>query len=154
MNQIAVTVSVRVSLAQHTPAQTLTMPVVVLPHPIAQPEALLTPAPEFIDPGYGGTRFRRLALERRPAAVAANGVKPAAVYSPDRLAPQAADQVRDGVVFRRVGMRLLFLNRPGGDELESADALVMPWRWGSPWPSPLAGMVTAAALAILPRRSL
>jgi len=128
MNQVAVTCAVRVSLTQHTPAQTLTMPVVALRHPIAQTEALLTPAPEFIDPGYRGTTFSHPALGRWPAAVAASGIESAAVCSPDRLAHQVADQVRDSVVFRRAGMRLRFLNRPGSDELEPADAHVMSWR--------------------------
>jgi hypothetical protein len=154
MNQIAVTFSVRVAFAQHTPAQTLTLPVVALRDPIAQTGAILTPAPEFIDPGYGGVTFNRPALERRPAAVAASGIEPAAVYSPDRLAYQAADQGRDGVGCQRAGMKLLCLNRPGGDGWEPADAPRLPWRYRSPRPSPLTVTVTAPLPAVTPRRPL
>ena len=154
MNQVAVAFSAPISSAQHAPAQTLASPVVALRDRIAQTGAVLNPASEFIDPGYDGATFIRPALEQQQEAVAASGVEPAAVYSPDRLARQAADQVRGGVVFQRAGMKLLFLNRPVGDGLEPADAHRVPWRCCSLRPSPLAVTVTAPALAVMPRRPL
>ena len=154
MNQVAVTFSAWVTSAQHTPTQTLTSPVVALRDRIAQMGAVLNPAPEFIDPGYGGATLIRPALERRQEAVATRGVESAAIYLSDRLVPQAADQVRSGVVFQRAGMRLLCLTRPVGDGLEPADAHRVPWRCRSPRPSLLAVTVTAPVPAVTPRRPL
>lgn len=154
MNPVAVTVSARVASAPHTSAPTLASSVVALRDRIAQIGAMLNPAPEFIDPGYQGSALICPALERRQEAVAASGVEPAAVCSPNRLARQAADQVRGGVVFPRAGRRLLFLNRPVGDRLEPADAYVVPWRCGSPRPSPLAITVTVPVPAVTSRRPL
>jgi hypothetical protein len=154
MNRVAIAFSAQVSAAQHPPAQTLTSPVVALGDRIAQRGAVLNPAPECIDLGYGGATLIRPALERQQEALATSGVAPAAIYLLDRLGPQAADQLRSGVVFQRAGMRVLLLTRPVGDGLEPADAHRVPWRCRSPRPSPLAVTVTALVPAVTPRRPL
>ena len=125
MSTVVVAFYARVSSEQQAQAQTIASQVAALRDHIAQVDEVLSPAHEFIDPGYSGSTLIRPALERLRDAVAAGEVERVYVYSPDRLARKYAYQVMLVDEFQRAGVELVFLNRPVGHSPEDELLLQM-----------------------------
>jgi len=79
---------------------------------------LLLAEDTFLDEGYSGATLIRPALERLRDRVAAGGLDRLYVHSPDRLARKYAYQVLLVDEFERVGVAVVFLNRPLGQTPE------------------------------------
>ena len=73
---------------------------------------------QFVDDGYSGSTLVRPALDRLRDLVATGAVNRIYVHSPDRLARNYAYQVLLIDEWRRVGVEVVFLNRPLGESPE------------------------------------
>jgi site-specific DNA recombinase len=81
---------------------------------------MIAEAMEFLDDGYSGATLVRPALERRRDLLAAGTVDRLSGHSPDRLARQYAYQVLLVDEVRRLGVAVIFWNRPLGQNPEEA----------------------------------
>jgi site-specific DNA recombinase len=104
----------RVSSDQQAQAETIASQVAALRGRIEQDALKLEEDRSFIDEGYSGQTLIRPALERLRDLVAAGGLDRLYVHSPDRLARKYAYQVLLMEELRRVGVEVVFLNRPIG----------------------------------------
>jgi site-specific DNA recombinase len=73
---------------------------------------------EFLDENYTGATLVRPALERLRDLMATGAVERLYVHSPDRLARKYAYQVLLVEEFQRLGVEMVFLNRPLGQSPE------------------------------------
>jgi site-specific DNA recombinase len=78
----------------------------------------LEPADCFVDEGYSGSILVRPALEQLRDAAASGRIERLYVHAPDRLARRYAHQALLIDELRRVGVEIVFLNRPIGDTPE------------------------------------
>ncbi|ADE16061.1 Resolvase domain protein [Nitrosococcus halophilus Nc 4] len=118
MSTRSVALYARVSSEHQAQAQTIQSQLAALRERIEGDGERLCPEHEFIDAGYSGSTLIRPALERLRDAVAGGEVERVYVYSPDRLARKYAYQVMLVDEFQRVGVELVFCNRPLGQSPE------------------------------------
>src|ERR1700741_2083104 len=114
MPALRVALYARVSSEQQTEQRTIASQVTALEAKIIEDGLYLEPDHRFIDEGYSGATLVRPALERLRDRVAAGAVDRVYVHSPDRLARRYAYQVLLIDEFRRLGVEIIFLNRPIG----------------------------------------
>src|SRR5690348_639804 len=108
----------RVSSEQQVTAHTIASQVSAMRAQAATDGVLLLAEDEFLDEGYSGATLIRPALERLRDRAAAGGLDRLYVHSPDRLARKYAYQVLLVDEFQRVGVEVVFLNRPLGQTPE------------------------------------
>jgi site-specific DNA recombinase len=118
MNQLQAAVYARVSSEQQVTAHTIASQVSALQAQAAADGMLLLAEDAFLDEGYSGATLIRPALERLRDRAAAGGLDRLYVHSPDRLARKYAYQVLLVDEFQRVGVEVVFLNRPLGQTPE------------------------------------
>ena len=108
----------RVSSEQQADAHTIASQLAALRERVAADGLTLLNDVSFIDEGYSGATLIRPALERLRDAVAAGDIDRLYVHSPDRLARKYAYQALLLDEFQRVGVEVVFLNRPLGQSPE------------------------------------
>ena len=108
----------RVSSDQQAHGGTIASQVASLRERIVADGTQLEPEHVFLDEGYSGASLPRPALERLRDAASAGAVDRLYVHSPDRLARRYAYQVLLIEELRRVGVEIVFLNRPIGGSAE------------------------------------
>jgi site-specific DNA recombinase len=118
MKTIQVAIYARVSSPHRPETHPIASQVAALRERVAVDGLVITEAMEFLDDGYSGATLVRPALERLRDLVAAGTVDRLYVHSPDRLARKYAYQVLLVDEFRRMGVEVIFLNRPLGQNPE------------------------------------
>jgi site-specific DNA recombinase len=118
MNTLHAAIYARVSSEQQATAHTIASQVAALQAQVAADGLALPATHAFLDEGYSGATLVRPALERLRDLAAAGGVDRLYVHSPDRLARKYAYQVLLVDEFQRLGVALIFLNRPLGQTPE------------------------------------
>jgi site-specific DNA recombinase len=118
MNTLQAAIYARVSSEQQATAHTIASQVAALQAQVAADGLALPATHAFLDEGYSGATLVRPALERLRDLAAAGGVDRLYVHSPDRLARKYAYQVLLVDEFQRLGVTLIFLNRPLGQTPE------------------------------------
>jgi site-specific DNA recombinase len=108
----------RVSSESQVRDHTIASQIAALRERIASDGWQLEPDQVYVDEGYSGASLLRPALERLRDAVAAGMVERVYVQAPDRLARRYAHQVLLIEEFRRIGVEIVFLNRPIGGTAE------------------------------------
>src|SRR5712692_3875395 len=108
----------RVSSEQQAAAHTIQSQLVALTERARNDGTPVAPERQFVDEGYSGATLVRPALDRLRDLAAAGVINRIYVHSPDRLARNYAYQVLLIDEWRRVGVEIIFLNRPLGQSPE------------------------------------
>ena len=118
MNKIRAALYARVSGEQQAAAHTIESQIAALSER-AQKDGVPVPLErEFLDDGYSGATLIRPAMDRLRDLAAVGGIDRSYVHSLDRLARNYAYQVLLIEELRRVGVEIVFLNRPLGQSPE------------------------------------
>ncbi len=118
MKVLQAAIYARVSSEQQAAAHTIESQLAALTER-AQNEGTPVPAErQFVDDGYSGASLVRPALDRLRDLAASGVVNRIYVHSPDRLARNYAYQVLLIDEWRRMGVEVVFLNRPLGQSPE------------------------------------
>ena len=118
MKNIRAALYARVSSEQQAAAHTIESQLAVLTERARNDGTPLPSERRFVDDGYSGATLVRPALDRLRDLAAAGAVNCIYVHSPDRLARNYAYQVLLIDEWRRVGVEVVFLNRPLGQTPE------------------------------------
>src|SRR5450432_1604467 len=118
MSQVQCALYARVSSESQTRDNTIASQITALRERIAAESFQLEPDHSYVDEGYSGSILSRPALERLRDAVAGGHIERIYVHAPDRLARRYAHQALLIDELRRVGVEIVFLNRPIGDTPE------------------------------------
>lgn len=118
MNTSSVAIYARVSSEPRPEAPTIASQVAALCDRVAADGFTLPESMQFLDENYTGATLVRPALERLRDLMAAGAVERLYVHSPDRLARKYAYQVLLVEEFQRLGVEMVFLNRPLGQSPE------------------------------------
>ena len=114
----SVAIYARVSSEPRPEAPTIASQVAVLRQRVQADGFTLPPSMEFLDENYTGATLVRPALERLRDLMATGAIERLYVHSPDRLARKYAYQVLLVEEFQRLGVEVVFLNRPLGQSPE------------------------------------
>lgn len=106
----------RVSTERQEREQTIESQLSLLRAWATRQDADVTAAHVFTDEGYSGSRLDRPGLDRLRDAVQEGTLTRVAVLTPDRLARKYVYQVLLLEEFRRVGVEVVFVQRPIGDD--------------------------------------
>ena len=118
MSPSPVAIYARVSSEPRPEAPTIASQVAALCERVAADGFALPESIQFLDENYSGATLVRPALERLRDLMAAGAVEHLYVHSPDRLARKYAYQVLLVEEFQRLGVEIVFLNRPLGQSPE------------------------------------
>ena len=118
MNTSSVAIYARVSSEPRPEAPTIASQVAALCDRVAADGLTLPESMQFLDENCTGATLVRPALERLRDLMAAGAVERLYVHSPDRLARKYAYQVLLVEEFQRLGVEMVFLNRPLGQSPE------------------------------------
>ncbi len=118
MNTSHVAIYARVSSEPRPEAPTIASQVAALLARVAADGFTLPASMQFLDENYTGATLVRPALERLRDLMAAGAVERLYVHSPDRLARKYAYQVLLVEEFQRLGVEIIFVNRPLGQSPE------------------------------------
>ncbi len=118
MSTSPVAIYARVSSEPRPEAPTIASQVAVLHQRVLADGFALPESMQFLDENYSGATLVRPALERLRDLMAAGAVERLYVHSPDRLARKYAYQVLLVEEFQRLGVDIVFLNRPLGQSPE------------------------------------
>ncbi|MDH3605144.1 MAG: recombinase family protein, partial [Candidatus Tectomicrobia bacterium] len=118
MSTSPVAIYARVSSEPRPEAPTIASQVAVLRQRALADGFALPESMQFLDENYSGATLVRPALERLRDLMAAGAVERLYVHSPDRLARKYAYQVLLVEEFQRLGVEIVFLNRPLGQSPE------------------------------------
>lgn len=116
---ITVALYARVSSEQQVQSNTIDSQVLAIQERIKSDGYTLLKEYQFIDDGYSGSTLMRPGLEALRDAVANNLLDRIYVHSPDRLARKYAYQYLLIEEFNRLGVNIIFLNNPLGNNPES-----------------------------------
>src|SRR6266436_1173583 len=108
----------RVSSEQQAAAHTIESQISALSERAQSDGTPVPPERQFVDDGYSGASLIRPALDRLRDLATVGAIDRIYVHSPDRLARNYAYQVLLLDEWRRVGVELVFLNRPLGQSPE------------------------------------
>lgn len=108
----------RVSSEQQAAAHTIESQVAALSERAGSDATQVPPERQFVDDGYSGATLVRPALDRLRDLAAVGAIDRIYVHSPDRLARNYAYQVLLLDEWRRLGIEVVFLNRPLGQSPE------------------------------------
>jgi len=118
MSPSPVAIYARVSSEPRPEAPTIASQVAALCERVVADGFTLPDSMQFLDENYSGATLVRPGLERLRDLMAAGAVERLYVHSPDRLARKYAYQVLLVEEFRRLGVEVVFLNRPLGQSPE------------------------------------
>jgi site-specific DNA recombinase len=118
MTTIRVAFYARVSSEQQAAAHTIESQTAALSERAQSDGTPVPPERQFVDDGYSGATLIRPALDRLRDLATLGAIDRIYVHSPDRLARNYAYQVLLLDEWRRVGVELVFLNRPLGQSPE------------------------------------
>jgi site-specific DNA recombinase len=118
MSPSPVAIYARVSSEPRPEAPTIASQIAALRQRVAADGFTLPDSMQFLDENYTGATLVRPALERLRDLMAAGAVERLYVHSPDRLARKYAYQVLLVEEFQRLGVEIIFLNRPLGQSPE------------------------------------
>ena len=118
MSPSPVAIYARVSSEPRPEAPTMASQVAALCERVGADGFTLPDSMQFLDENYTGATLVRPALERLRDLMAAGAVERLYVHSPDRLARKYAYQVLLVEEFQRLGVEIIFLNRPLGQSPE------------------------------------
>jgi site-specific DNA recombinase len=108
----------RVSSEQQAAAHTIESQISALSERARSDGTPVPPERQFVDDGYSGATLIRPALDRLRDLATVGAIDRIYVHSPDRLARNYAYQVLLLDEWRRLGVELMFLNRPLGQSPE------------------------------------
>jgi site-specific DNA recombinase len=115
---LRIAIYARVSSEQQSGDNTIASQVAALEARVVADGVVLPATQRFVDDGYSGATLTRPALEQLRDLAAAGGLDRVYVHSPDRLARRYAYQVLLVDELHRVGVEIVFLNRPIGTSAE------------------------------------
>ena len=118
MKVIQAAIYARVSSEQQAAAHTIESQLAVLSERAENDGVPVPTERQFVDDGYTGSTLVRPALDRLRDLAATGAVNRIYVHSPDRLARKYAYQVLLIDEWRRLGVEVVFLNRPLGQSPE------------------------------------
>jgi site-specific DNA recombinase len=118
MTTIRVAFYARVSSEQQAAAHTIESQTAALSERAQSDGTPVPPERQFVDDGYSGATLIRPALDRLRDLATLGAIDRIYVHSPDRLARNYAYQVLLLDEWHRVGVELVFLNRPLGQSPE------------------------------------
>ncbi len=118
MSPSPVAIYARVSSEPRPEAPTIASQVAALCERAVADGFTLSDSMQFLDENYSGATLVRPALERLRDLMATGAVERLYVHSPDRLARKYAYQVLLVEEFQRLGVEVVFLNRPLGQSPE------------------------------------